>query len=145
MPDHHHVKLTGTVTDIFGHRFVVATAKGKVLADIGPEGAEFVTLEVNDPVDIEGEQKPSEIKVQHIAVDGAAPIDLHHGPKHKAHPEPSGFNAEKARRIAEKEGFLVLGELRPHKKHFEAVAEHKGARHDIHVHEDHIMVRHNLK
>ena len=40
--------LAGHVTDIFSHRFVVQTEQGKVLADLGPEGAERVQLKEGD-------------------------------------------------------------------------------------------------
>jgi hypothetical protein len=58
--------LSGQVTDIFAHRFVVKTADGKVLADLGPKGAEQVLLKEGDRVELVGELKPSEIKVHSI-------------------------------------------------------------------------------
>lgn len=145
MPHHHDIKIAGKVTDVFGHRFVLKTPKGTMLADIGPEAAERITLEFDDPVEIEGEQKPTEIKVHRISVDGAPAVDAHHGPKHKAHQEMHGFTAETARRIAEKQGFKINGELTPHKKHYEATAEHDGTHHVIHVHQDHIMVKYEVE
>ena len=62
-----HKALSGEVTDIFAHRFVLKTADGKVLADLGPEGAEQVLLTEGDRVELWGELKPSEIKVHSIA------------------------------------------------------------------------------
>jgi hypothetical protein len=59
--------LSGEVTEIFAHRFVVKTAAdGKVLADLGPKGAEQVLLKEGDRVELVGELKPSEIKVHSI-------------------------------------------------------------------------------
>lgn len=142
MPHHPHVKIAGVITDVFGHRFVVKTDKEKALVDIGPEAAERVAFKVNDAVKIEGEQKPTEIKAHRISVDGGQYIDLHHGPKH-AHDGPA-FTAAEAIRVATKAGFKIVGELTPHKKHYEATAEHDGEQHDIHVHKDHIMKRYEL-
>lgn len=142
MPHHHTAKISGAVTDIFGHRFVVETSKGKVLADIGPKAADHVALKRGDKVEIEGEEKPTEVKVHRIAVGGRAPVDAHHGPKHKDHDENHrDFSDTDACRIAERDGFKILGALTPHKKHFEAKAEYDGERHDIHVHPDHIMMK----
>ena len=50
MPDHTHITVTGEVTDIFAHRFVVKTDAGKLLADLGPKGAEQVALRDGDEV-----------------------------------------------------------------------------------------------
>jgi hypothetical protein len=52
--------LSGQVTDIFAHRFVVNTANGKILADLGPKGAEQVALKEGDRVELAGDMKPSE-------------------------------------------------------------------------------------
>lgn len=41
----HLITITGEVTDVFAHRFVVQTASGPVLADVGPKGAERLRLE----------------------------------------------------------------------------------------------------
>ena len=37
-------EIAGIVTDVVGHRFVVETATGKVLVDIGPKGADEVVI-----------------------------------------------------------------------------------------------------
>ncbi len=63
MPDHILINLSGEVTDIFAHRFVVKTEAGKILADLGPKGAEQVTLREGDKVTLSGEMKPSELKI----------------------------------------------------------------------------------
>ncbi|RUP10761.1 hypothetical protein [Hyphomicrobium sp.] len=145
MHHHHDIKVSGKVTHIFGHRLVVATSKDKILAAIGPEAAARLNLKIDDQVEIEGEQKPAEIKVLRISVNGGPAVDTHDGPKHKDHHEHHEFSAEAARRIAEKEGFKIVGELTANKKHYEAIAEHDGARHEIHVHRDHIMKKHKLR
>ena len=38
--EHNQITTTGVVTDLFGHRFALAAAEGKILADLGPKGAE---------------------------------------------------------------------------------------------------------
>ena len=58
MPEH-HITVSGTITHVFAHRFVVETAKGPVLADVTPRGLEQVSLRIGDDVRLEGEMKPS--------------------------------------------------------------------------------------
>ena len=58
--------VTGTVQNIFAHRFTLRTAEGVVLADLTPHGEEKIKLIIGDDVTIEGERKPSEIKVNRI-------------------------------------------------------------------------------
>jgi hypothetical protein len=36
MPPHQTVEYSGAITDVFAHRFVLATAQGNILADLGP-------------------------------------------------------------------------------------------------------------
>lgn len=143
MPHHHTVKVSGKVTDIFGHRFIVETSKGNVLADIGPKAAGHIALKRDEKVELEGEGKPTEIKVHRIAFGGRPAVDVHHSPTHKDHHDDDhpAFSAADARRIAERGGFKIVGELCPHKKHYEAKAEHEGKRHDIHIHRNHIMMK----
>ena len=64
------ITVAGHVTDLFGHRFALATGSGKILADIGPKGLEELTLAVGDKVTLTGEQKPSEIKVHTVSFGG---------------------------------------------------------------------------
>jgi hypothetical protein len=70
--------LSGQVTDIFAHRFVIKTETGKVLADLGPKGAERVLIKGGDRVELIGEMKPSELKVHSVARNGARPILIEH-------------------------------------------------------------------
>lgn len=50
-------KLSGTVTDTFGSRFVVETETGKVLVDIGPKGTDKVVVKRGEKIEIEGTGK----------------------------------------------------------------------------------------
>jgi hypothetical protein len=110
--------VSGEVTDIFAHRFVVKTADGKVLADLGPRGADQVRLKEGDRVNLIGNMKPSELKVHSIARNGARPIIIEH--PRKPHPHENGeADAGPALKTAEANGFNVLGEPRRKPKHFE--------------------------
>lgn len=110
--------ITGEVTDIFAHRFVVKTATGTVLADIGPRGAEQVRVEIGERVELAGEMKPSELKVWSIAKDGAPSVVVDHRKKHHPH-EHDDADPKPALKTAESNGFKVLGEPRRKPKHFE--------------------------
>jgi hypothetical protein len=114
--------LSGQVTDIFAHRFVIKTEKGKVLADLGPKGVERVPLQEGDQVELVGDMKPSELKVHSIAVDGGRPILVEH-PGKPHHPPHQLEEAEPvaALKTAEANGFTVLGKPRRKPKHFEVL------------------------
>ncbi|MDX7953271.1 hypothetical protein P7D22_19085 [Lichenihabitans sp. Uapishka_5] len=89
MSQENAVTLKGEVTDIFAHRFVITTASGRVLADLGPKGAEQVGLKVGETVELSGEMKPSELKVKQFTRSGQAPITLDtEKPKPKDHKKP---------------------------------------------------------
>ena len=112
-------RLSGQVTDIFAHRFVVKTENGKVLADLGPKGAEQVPLKEGDRVNLIGDMKPSELKVHSIAKNGARPILIAHpGKPHPPH-EAEEADPEAALMSAEANGFTVVGKPRRKPKHFE--------------------------
>jgi aspartate 1-decarboxylase len=68
-----HTTVSGSVTEVFHHRFVLETEKGKLLVDLTPKGAAQFAVKRGDQVVVEGEQKPSELKVIRI---GNAPDKL---------------------------------------------------------------------
>ena len=122
--------ISGEVTDIFAHRFVVRTATGKILADLGPEGAGRVTVREGDRVELSGEMKPSEFKVHRIGKAGAPPVAIenkkpgsgeHKKSKPHDHHEPAEADAAPALQTAERNGFTVLGKPRRRPKHFEVL------------------------
>jgi hypothetical protein len=123
------VTLSGTVADVFAHRFTLETDTGTVLADLGPKGAERIALATGDAVSITGERKPSEIKVTRLTRGGET-LDLSHdkGPDHPpADPKPVLAAVEQA-------GLTPLGEPRRKPKHFEVLArDADGAHHELHV------------
>ena len=76
--------VTGTVQNIFAHRFTLRTAEGVVLADLTPHGEEKIKLIIGDDVTIEGERKPSEIKVNRIRR-GDFTLTIERQKKHEPH------------------------------------------------------------
>jgi hypothetical protein len=133
--------LSGQVTDIFAHRFVVKTEKGKVLADLGPKGAERVALKEGDQVDLVGDMKPSELKVHSIAKNGARPILLEHPAKpHRPPHELDDADPRPALKTAEANGFTVLGEPRRKPKHFEILGrDSAGDIVELHIEPDGVL------
>ena len=130
--------VAGEVTDTFAHRFVVKTATGKVLADLGPKGTEQVSVRNGDHVELSGEMKPSELKVHRIRKDGADPVIIEHkkprpDQDHQKKPrlyEPAGDDHAEAdpipaMRTVEANGFTVLGVPRRKPKHFEILGRDK--------------------
>ena len=55
MPPHHQtVRMSGEITEVFAHRFVLKSGTKKALADAGPKAAERVHLNIGDHLEIEG-------------------------------------------------------------------------------------------
>lgn len=130
MPDHHTSTITGTIAHVFGHRFVVQTNNGAVLADLTPKGLEQIELRVGDTVALSGETKPSELKVGRFTRDGKtvtiAHKDKHHGHHHDADPR-------EAVRAAKAAGFAIRGEPHRKPKHFEVLGERDAHFTELHI------------
>ncbi len=119
MPEHQHISVSGTVTAVFAHRFVVEGKGTKHLADVGPEAAKLVDLKEGDKVTLTGEQKPSEIKVTELVKAGGKPIHIEHRKKH-GHDEPHVYrDPAPAIEAVTQHGFKVIAEPRRKPKHFE--------------------------
>lgn len=132
MPPRHTVNYSGSVTDVFAHRFVLATPEGHILADLGPRGAEQFRLQKGEKVQIAGEQKPSEVKVFSIAREGEAAIVLHHPDAHP--PQHEHADPHIALRAADDAGFTAVGEPHRKPKHFELRArDAKGEEFELHI------------
>jgi len=129
MPGHKHVEVTGRIVDVFAHRFVIDTGYGRVLADLGPKGAERFALERGLEIAAFGEMKPSELKVDRIARTGEPAVVLEHKTMHEH--EPADPLA--ARRAVENAGLTPLGEPRRKPKHFEVLARRGRAFVECHV------------
>jgi len=123
--------VSGRITHTFAHRFVVDTKRGPVLADITPKGLEQIELKVGDEVTLEGEMKPSELKVSRLTCRGKT-IRVEHKKKHddKHHPYADPAVVIAAALAA---GFEPLGEPRRKPKHFEVLGRRQGKHTELHI------------
>jgi hypothetical protein len=123
--------VSGKVLHVFAHRFVVETAHGAILADLTPKGVEQMALHVGQHVSLEGEQKPSELKVTRLT-SGARSIAIDHAKKpHEHHHAPA--DPAIALDAARKAGFDPVGEPRRKPKHFEVTARKQGSSFELHI------------
>ena len=129
MPDHHIVGVAGKITHIFNHRFVVQTSRDAVLCDVTPRGLERIKLRIGDHVELEGEQKPSELKVTRFTTNGST-VAIEHRAKHHDHHAADPDNALNAVKAA---GFAIRGEPRRKPKHFEVLGERDARFCELHV------------
>jgi len=132
----HHITVSGKILYLFAHRFVVQTAKGTVLADVTPKGIEQVALHVGDTVSLEGEMKPSELKVTRLTRDGRT-VEIehkkkpHHGPHdHHDHAPADPKIVLKAARAA---GYEPVATPRRKPKHFEVLGKRDGHFTELHI------------
>lgn len=121
----------GTVWAVFGHRFALDGAGGRILADLGPKGAAGIALAAGDRVSLQGTRKPSEIKVTRLTLaDGSTrTIDWPETEKHDHPPADPAL----AIRAAEAAGYAVAGAPARKPKHFELRGAKDGVSHEIHV------------
>jgi hypothetical protein len=131
MPDQqsHSISITGKITHVFGHRFVVETRHGAVLADVTPKGLEQHALRVGEIVSLLGEMKPSELKVARFTT-GKRTITIEHKRPHDHHPHAEPGDAIKAARDA---GFEPLGQPRRKPKHFEVLGRRDRRLSELHI------------
>jgi hypothetical protein len=118
-PEYKHISISGTVTAVFAHRFVIEGKDGKHLADIGPDAVDFVDVQEGDKVTVEGERKPSEIKVTKITKGSDKLIEVEHIKRHQRDGAREHRDSVKAVVAVEREGFEVVGAPRRKAKHFE--------------------------
>ncbi len=127
MPHHEYKTISGTVTHIFGHRFVLRTGRGDVLADLTPKGIEQIALHPNDEVTIEGEMKPSELKVAKLTRGGTT-VQVDH--KHQRNDD---HDPKVVVGAAEAAGFTVIGSPRRKPKHFELLGQRGSEFNELHI------------
>jgi hypothetical protein len=132
MPHHQDRTISGKITHVFGHRFVVKSEEGDVLCDITPHGADEITLRVNDKVTLQGEMKPTELKVSKFTRANKT-FEIEHKKKHHGHHHEGFADPAIVIKAARKAGFKVLGEPRRKPKHFEVLGVKKGAAVELHV------------
>jgi hypothetical protein len=122
----------GMIRDVFGHRFVLTTDDGTILADVGAGAPEGVRLKVGAKVKITGKKTPSEIKVRLFQSGSGETIEIPHKPKQK-HPHKDGGDPEAAVRAALDAGYIVEGEPKRKPKHFELQAIRGGHHYELHI------------
>lgn len=134
------VTVKGTVTDVFGHRYVVDEGGKKSLIDIGPKGSDSVSLKSGDSVTIEGELTGAgEVRAQKVAVGSAAAVELQDKSwwdklTGGGDDKNAKFGPEEAKAIVAKAGYEPVGEPQPEKKHFEVLAQKDGKYFEVHAH-----------
>ena len=129
MPLHDTTALSGTIGHVFAHRFTIEADGQTHLADLGPKGADAFPLARGLRVTLEGERRPSEIKVTRISAAGRDPVEIHHKKPHHApgskrtDTRPDG-PADPARALAAAAaaGWTVTEAPRRKPKHFELLA-----------------------
>lgn len=129
MPEHHTISITGKVTHVFAHRFVVETSEGAVLADLTPHGAEQHALQIGDVVSLMGEMKPSELKVSRLTA-GQTTITIQHKKPHDHHPHADPGDALNAAREA---GYEPVGQPHRKPKHFEVLGRRNHRLTELHI------------
>ncbi len=134
----HLVRLSGEITDVFAHRFVLSSDGKRYLADIGPEGAKMLNLQVGARIAIEGEQKPSEIKVSQLSIGGEKHKLEWPEAKHRQKAEHPPFRLELAAAVksATDAGYEVVGDPNRKPRHFELLVRKDDQLAEIHVGED---------
>ncbi|MCJ2073403.1 hypothetical protein MKK75_32245 [Methylobacterium sp. J-030] len=125
MPHHDTSALSGVITHVFAHRFTLEAEGQTHLADLGPKGAQAFALAPGLSVSLEGERRPSEIKVTRIEAAGREPVWIehkkpNHAPGHKHADVPADQNVVLA--SARKAGWETHGDPRQKPKHFEVLA-----------------------
>lgn len=126
-----HRKVSGKITHVFAHRFVVKTSNGAVLADITPHGMGAVKLRVGAEVTLEGEMKPSELKVSRFTR-GSQSVEIEHKKKHH-HDHHGPADPKVALASARTAGFEPVGEPRRKPKHFEVLGRRNGVYSELHI------------
>lgn len=135
---HHHVSISGKILHVFAHRFVVETEAGAILADVTPKGLDHVTLRVGDTVSLEGEGRPSELKVIRLTLDGRIVEIEHRKPHHEHHDHHHGPHCKPADpevvlRAARKAGYEPAAQPRRKPRHFEVLGLRDGRFVELHV------------
>jgi hypothetical protein len=111
--------ISGKVTAVFAHRFVVESSDGQFLANIGSDAVGRIGLRRGDKVTLKGKLKPAEIKVTEIEKDAGKPIRIERKKKH-GHDERRDYrDPGDAIAAVTREGYEVMGEPRRKPQHFQ--------------------------
>ena len=137
MPHHRRATVSGRITHVFAHRFVVETKDGAILADVTPHGLDSITLKEGLDVTLEGELKPSELKVETFTANGKsvriAPKPHHHHHHYHHHPDHEPADPEVALGSACEAGYAPVGTPRRKPKHFEVLGKRDGRFVELHI------------
>ena len=126
--------ITGTVWAVFGHRLAIEAQDGRVLADLGPKGAEGIATAPGDTVTVTGERKLSETKAMSITLKDGIVRDIAWPKKpHEEKADQAPADPAVALAAVKANGYAVEGEAARKPKHFEIVGARDGVRHEIHV------------
>jgi hypothetical protein len=121
----------GTIRDVFGHRFVLATDGGSILANIGAHAPKNLKLKTGAKVSIAGRQMPTEIKVRLLQNGKGAMIAVR---KHRAnHRRNREKDIESAARAALDAGYMVEGDPKRRSNHFELKTIRDGRRYKLYI------------
>lgn len=129
------IRVSGKILHLFSHRFTVDTGRGVVLADVTPKGLEQIALRVGDCVELDGEQKPSELKVHRLMRCGRT-IEIEHKKKpHHDHHDHDHGPADPAvvLRAARGAGYEPIGAPRRKPRHFEVLGRRNGTFAELHI------------
>lgn len=137
MPHHDNIALSGVIQHVFAHRFTLEAQGETHLADLGPKGADAFPLSAGLHVMIEGERRPSEIKVTRIAAQGRDAVLIHHKKPHHPpghhHPDVPA-NPDRVLAAVKDAGWSPKGEPQRKPKHFEVLARQgRGPWTELHV------------
>jgi hypothetical protein len=130
-PAHPQAIVSGKIIHVFAHRFVVQTARGAILADLTPKGLDQVSLHQGDDVSLEGELKPSELKVTRFTCGGKTVQIEHHKKHHEKDHQPA--DPEIVLRSAHAAGFDPIGDPRRKPRHFEVLGRRNGELFELHI------------
>jgi hypothetical protein len=127
----------GKILHLFAHRFVVQTATGTILADVTPKGIDQIALRVDDTVSLEGEMKPSELKVSRLTRDGRT-VQIEHKKKPHHHDHHDHHHHEPADpnivlKVARAAGYEPVAAPRRKPKHFEILGRRDGHFTELHI------------
>jgi hypothetical protein len=127
----HQMKIVGKVTHVFAHRFVVQADDNAVLCDLTPHGSEKVILQIGDHVQLDGEMKPSELKVTRLSRNGEKGLEFDHHKRKEHHSETADPNV--AFKAAKAAGFETFGAARRKPRHFEVLARRDNQLVELHI------------
>lgn len=129
---HAQIKVEGVITHVFAHRFVLKTGSETLLADLTPPGLEKVKIRVGDQVAIEGERKPSEIKLSKLQRDGET-FEIGQDPRPKHEHDHAPADPVLAVEAAASAGYQVIGQVRRKPKHFEVLGKRGAVFEELHI------------